>query len=156
MIRKNNLNTIIRNRRIRLGLTQHDLASACGMTKHEYRDLEDYDDEVYTVVRLAEIECVCSRIGIKLVDLFALTSNGKQLPIDIICRRMEEKNISTKKLSDLIGIEESYIDSIKEDIVKIGGWVMDPVISLSSYLELNLGSLLNSFVEYRQEEKRGK
>jgi transcriptional regulator with XRE-family HTH domain len=151
MIRRKNLNTIIKDKRIGLGFSQQDLAKACGITEHEYRDLEDYEDEIYTVVQLSEIECVCGRLGVNLADLFCSTSVGELLPKDIIDKRMKEKKISTLELSDLIGIEESYIDAIKKNIVKIGDWVMDPVYSLSEYLDLNLGRLLKSFVEYRRE-----
>lgn len=154
MIKRDNLNTIIKDKRISLGLARNDLAKACGMTEHEYRDLEDYDDEIYTVVQLAEIDCVCSRLGINIVDLFGYSSIKDLLPQDVIHKRMKEKNISTIELSNLIGIEESYIDNIKKDIANLGVWVMDPILSLSKHLELNLGSLLNSFVEYRREEKR--
>lgn len=155
MIRRNNLNTTIKDKRIDLGLDRHDLARACEMTEHEYRDLEDYDDEIHMVVQLDRIECICNRLEIKLIDLFGFKNDEELLPRDIIYKRMKEKNISTIELSDFIGIEESYIDSIKENVVKIGGWVMDPVYSMAEYLELNLGSLLNSYVEYRREEKIG-
>jgi DNA-binding Xre family transcriptional regulator len=151
MHRELNLNNVIREKRLGLGLNQRDLAVACGMSEHEYRDLEDYDDEFYMVVKLSDIICVCNKLGINLAELFGFSSVGGILPTDAIYKRMQEKRVSISKLSDVIGIEESYIDKIKSNLVKIEEWVLDPILSLSKHLEINLGTLLNSVVEYRQE-----
>jgi DNA-binding Xre family transcriptional regulator len=157
MIKREKINIIVKDRRIKLGLTQDALSTACSMTKQEYSDFEDYDDELYMVVKLAKLYCVCDVLGISIGDLFGFESNHELLPTDIICKKMKEKNLSTLELSNFIGIEESYIDNVKDDIVKIGSWTIDPVFSLSNCLEINIGSLLNSYTKLneKQSESRG-
>ncbi len=149
MIKKKDLNIIIKTNRVKLGFSQNELATICKMTKHEYRDLEDYDDEIYMVVQLSKIDCICTQLGMKLIDLFGLDPIGKLLPRDIISKTMEEKNITALEVSNFVGIEESYIDHAQKDMISLGEWVIDPIISMSTFLELDIGSIFSAYSEHR-------
>ncbi len=151
MDRRKDINSYIKNRRIQLGLTAEDLADACDLSVAEYRDIEGYDDELYMVVPLNTAACLCEHLTITLEELYASSPHGALLPKDYIKQMLNEKSLSISELSDFVGIEESYIEAILEDILNIGNWVMDPVISICKRLELNLGSVLNSYSQYRKQ-----
>ena len=146
--RKDDINNIVRSKRIQLGLTQEDLADACSLAKAEYRDIEDYNDELYMVVPLSTVDCICDILKVPLEELYGFLPHGTLLPRGIVDKKLKEKNLSVLELSDFVGIEESYVGAIIEDIVNLGNWVMDPVVLLAEKLELNLGSVLKSYSKY--------
>lgn len=150
MIKKNKINSVIKKRRVELQLSQHDLVNTCHLTESEYRDIEDYEDEMYMVVPLITIECICYTLKIRIDELLGFVSYDDLLPPNIIGKKMEEVNIPITKLSDIVGIEVSYIENIRVELINIGHWTIDPVISLSDVLGLNFGCLLNSFAEYQR------
>lgn len=151
MKKRKDISSYVRSKRLELGLTPEGLAQACNLSIAEYRDIEGYDDELYTVVPLNTVACLCEHLNITLEELFNYSSNTTLLPRDFIKQKLNKKSLSVSELSDFVGIEESYIESILEDLLKIGNWVMDPVISLTKRLEIDLGSFLNSYFKYHKQ-----
>lgn len=150
MERRKDISSYVKSKRIQSGLAPEDLAYACDLSLAEYRDIEGYDDELYMVVPLNTVACLCEHLKITLEKLYDSSPHATLLPKDYIKQKLNEKSLSVLELSDFVGIEESYIEAILEDIINIGDWVMDPVILLTNKLELNLGSVLNSYSRYRK------
>lgn len=149
-IRKN-INEYIRNKRIFMNISPESLAKVCNLSIIEYSDIEGYCDELYTVVPLKTVACLCDNLGISLHNLYTYSNNPVLIPKNYIKFIINENNISVFDLSNFIGIEESYIECISEDILNIGSWVMDPVILLANRLEIDLGSILLSYSTYRKQ-----
>ncbi|MBL0382016.1 MAG: hypothetical protein JKP90_20835 [Desulfofustis sp. PB-SRB1] len=143
------------SRRTQLGLSQDSISRFCKLSKAEYGDIEGYEDELYMVVPLRVAQCICMALDMKLEELYCSNSNHNILPRNIIDIKLKEKNLSVAELSDFVGIYESSIEKIIDDILNIGDWVVDPIISLAEKLELELGSVLKSYSAYYDEEKMG-
>ncbi len=151
MERRKDISSYVRSKRIESGFTPESLAQACNLSIAEYLDIEGYDDELYMVVPLNIVACLCEHLNITLEELYSYSSNPTLLPRDFIKQKLSEKNLSVSGLSDFIGIEGSYIELILEDLLNIGNWVMDPIISLTDKLEIDFGSFLNSYSRYRNQ-----
>lgn len=60
-------------RRRELGLSIEDMAAALGFQRgSEYRDVENYDEEIWAVLNLREIRRLCARLDIDGNSLFGL------------------------------------------------------------------------------------
>jgi transcriptional regulator with XRE-family HTH domain len=151
MERRKGISSYIKSKRLESGLTPEGLAQACNLSIAEYRDIEGYDDELYMVVPLNTVACLCEHLNITLEELYSYSSNITLFPRDLIKQKLNKMSLSVAELSDFVGIEESYIDSILEDLLNIGNWVMDPVILLTNKLEIDFGSFLNSYFRYRKQ-----
>lgn len=152
MKKRKDISRYIRDRRNHLGLSAEDLAGSCGLSIAEYSDIEGYDDELYMVVSLDTVACLCDHLAITLEKLYSTPFSETLLSKDYIQQILDEKRLSISELSDFVGIEESYIESILEDILNIGKWVLDPVISLTEKLDLNMGTVLRSYSHYRKKQ----
>ena len=144
---KKNVNIYIKEKRIALNLSQKEIAMASNMTINEYCDIEDYEDEVYMVPTLGDIDRICCVLEINLAELFGFDPNSPRFPKDIVQLALEKKKISTLSLSNEVGIKESYILNVEKEITNFRKWVMEPVITLSKVLGLNIGSILNSIAK---------
>ena len=96
------------------------------------------------VVPLKTVACLCDHLDITLYNLYDCSYNSVLLSKDCIKNKAYENNISISDLSNFIGIEDSYIILVMEDILNIGNWVMDPIILLANKLGMDLGSILMS------------
>lgn len=147
---RKNINEYIRSRRVIAEITPEELAIFCNLSIAEYGDIEGYDDELYMVVPLKTVACLCDHLDITLYNLYDCSYNSVLLSKDCIKNKAYENNISISDLSNFIVIEDSYIILVMEDILNIGNWVMDSIILLANKLGMDLGSILMSYSEYRR------
>ncbi|MCI5209893.1 MAG: XRE family transcriptional regulator [Candidatus Electrothrix sp. ATG2] len=153
LIKERDVNLKIRDKRIQLGISEAEVSKICSMTESEYRDIEDYNDELFMVVPLRKVACLCNSLGITLEELYGYSSHNTLFPQDVISRRLQEKKMTILELSDLVGIEESYIEATAHDIMNIGDWVVYPIMTLSEKLGVSLGAILESYFRYYQANK---
>lgn len=149
---RKNINKYIKNRRILVGIIPEELSMLCNLSVEEYGDIEGYHDELYTVVPLKTVACLCDYLDITLNDLYSCPNDPVLLPKKYVEHKMYDSNISVADLSCFIGIEDFYVENIMEDIVNIGSWVMDPVILLANKIEIDLGSILMSYSVYSKQK----
>lgn len=136
-------NDLIRKKRLELGLDEAVVASRAGLTVAEYSDMEDYDDELYTVVPLIKIKRVCGELGLSLNDLFDLQADGR-FPADIVKQKMQDMNMSVEDVSDFVGMTEEAIRDVARDVANAESWVMEPLLDLAKFLHLKPGNILAS------------
>jgi transcriptional regulator with XRE-family HTH domain len=116
----------IRRAREAAGLTQDDVANQWGEQPSMYWDLEQYDDEVFTVISVRQLQRLASVLNTSVNRLLFGDEPALPLPatryVEVIARleaRMSEGHVSVEQLGD-----ES-------------GWDLEPLLTDPS----NLGDL---------------
>ena len=137
-------NQIIMTRREALNLSIEEMTTRAGLEDYGYSDIEDYDDEIFTVTPIFGIKRICEILELDLHDLLQIKKCKAPVNSKTISEILRNKGVSDSDLSDIIGIKENAITDIKQDLLKINDWVLDPVFDLARVLEINVSCLLNS------------
>lgn len=139
------LNGIIKDRRIKKGMSKLDVANAVGLTVHEYDDIEAYESELYDVVIVGKIKSICKLLDIDISYLFGFESSSEldsSNVEDLVRSKRNERNLSIKAISDEVGIEEQYILRAEKDAKSLDDWVMVPLIEYAKVLGVSPACLL--------------
>ena len=142
-------NEKIINRRKELNLTSVEVACDSGLTIHEYDDIEDYEDEIISVVPLSSVKALCRVLSIDIYDLLDLSPdeiNTRTFSYSgsvLLRRSRQEKGLSQEQLSDMIGIHCWSIKEIESDVKNLDKWVIVDVMLLAKALGIPVTLLLS-------------
>jgi transcriptional regulator with XRE-family HTH domain len=113
-------------RREELGLSEVDVAEACGMSIYEYGDVEAYDNELVQQVDLSHAKRLCRVLNLDFLTLVgagkdttdrqAEDSNaGRMLRNEIFQQARLRLGLSVEHVADVVGYEPIAIESIETD-----------------------------------------
>jgi transcriptional regulator with XRE-family HTH domain len=110
----------IRARRLELGLKPLAVAERCGLTIHEYGDIEQHADEFETAISTSKARNLCHILGLQFRTFIGLPADvSGQLqgvgPARLIRNARESSKISEDQLADLIGFEVNTIKRLEAD-----------------------------------------
>jgi transcriptional regulator with XRE-family HTH domain len=105
----------IRARRQELGLSPAAVAGLCGLTIHEYCDIEQHADEFETAISTKKARDLCHALSIGFRDFIGLSTDASRQfegigPARLVRDARERAKMSQGELSDLIGFE---LDTIR-------------------------------------------
>lgn len=120
---------IIRKAREATGLSASDIEEHLGISVHEYRDIEAYDNELVDVVELATTIKLCEILKVDIFSLFDLSiydgANGVVTTTSfhefIKAKRMEKK-LTIPQLATVLGFEEEVLSDLEKDGNNILKW----------------------------------
>jgi len=148
-----NLSEKIKSRREELGLSDVELAHACGLTTHSYCDIELYPDELCELVPLRAAKRLSSELRWNLLDLLEIpcafcAPAGKfeeeySLPPSELIRHQREKHgWSVDDLGNQVNYRGIEISELEADPNRIEDWRINDLKRLSAVLEIPLQLLL--------------
>ena len=114
------LHHLIMQRREQLGIGKEEFASRIGLSESMYRDVEFYDDEFTMVLPLKNARSLAVIRGFELETLVGADSGGGQQKASgkprhlVLAEARNRLGVSTEKMADDIGFEESFVHSIRE------------------------------------------
>lgn len=146
-------NQKIRKRRTELRLSDIVVAEKCGLSIHEYSDVEQHADEIMTAVPLKKVKQICDILSINLLDLLEIQCEyclGKEsydsehsLPLNrLISVTRTSMGISKDELADRLGFFIDAVDEMEEDENYLENWPIDIITNLSNELNLPIQILL--------------
>ncbi len=146
-------NKKIKLRRIELGLTDKDVADKSGLSIHEYDDIEQHADEIYTVTELKKIKAICSALNLDFFDLCNIKcafeegqsfSDEFLLPRnELIAKRIIKSGLSKEGFGDRIGFYAEEILKLEQNPDHLETWRLENIKELSKLLEIPLQILLS-------------
>jgi len=149
-----NINDKIKARRLELGLTDTDTSKKVGLSINHYFDVELYDDEIPFAVELRNVKKICEILGLDFFDLFGLRCafceeckpyfEDYLLPRnELIRKKMNEINIPTKQLEDVIGVKRPEVAKIEEDPNYLESRPIEYIKDLSDLIKIPIQILAN-------------
>jgi transcriptional regulator with XRE-family HTH domain len=148
-----NVTKKIVTRRKELGFTDKEVASQCGLSIHEYYDIELHSDEIFTVTSLRSVKKLCSILKFDFFELFeipcAFCEENKafaeeyRLPRnELIRKRRDWKGLSAEELGDRIGFHQAEIHKLETDPEHLESWPLSFILELASQLDAPIQVLL--------------
>jgi transcriptional regulator with XRE-family HTH domain len=143
---------LIKARRESLGLSGVQVSKQIGLSVSEYGDIEQYEDELFTVTQLHQIRKLCDVFGVQLFQLLDLTCTfcgpvpfltDYLLPRnELVKRQRNSLGISQEALSDEIGFEMVAIENmeLRDDFLE--NWSFELIAELAKILKLPVQVLL--------------
>lgn len=144
-----NASEIIISQRERLKLNASEVAKASGLTIHEYEDLEDYDDEVISVVPLSKLKSVCRVLDLDILFLLGINPEFKASEktfesCESLLRSAREKcGLSIGQVGDEIGIYDWSIAEVENDSSNLDKWVVEDIQALADVLDISAYRLID-------------
>ena len=139
-------NERIRERRIKLGLSDVEVARRSGLSIDEYCDVEWHDNELFEVVNLKNLKQLCIVLDLDQFDVLELEcafcqGSGYlpeyQLPRNEIVRHQRlAKGWSTEELGDKIGFYQEATEQIEADADYLDSWSANLVKDLTQHLDV--------------------
>ncbi len=147
------LNKLIKERRIELGLTDRNLAKLAGLSIHEYADIEDDPTEAITVLPLKDLRNICTVLRLNLSTLLRCAeilndenSNNtlELMPLnELIKKQRETLGLTMDELGDKIGFYEQAILDMESSCDYLEGWSIDLICHLCTELRIPLSVVIN-------------
>ena len=139
-------NELIKAGRNRLGMSETEAAEKIGLTIYEYGDIEQHEDEIFTVAHLSQVKRLCNILGIGIFELLnmecAFCANDETFTEeynlsrhDLIQRRRVDLGLTQDDLGNQIGFETVAIKDMETNPGFLENWSFE--------LVRNLGSILN-------------
>jgi transcriptional regulator with XRE-family HTH domain len=146
-------NKLIKSRREALGLTDVQVAEATGLSIHEYGDIEQHADEIFTVTELRQVRKLAARVGIDLFQLFDLScafceqsqsfQQEYSLPRNELIRRQRTAlGLTQDQLGDQIGFDVVAIQDMETSEDFLEGWSFELIRDLAKILKTPVQVLL--------------
>lgn len=133
----------IRQQRLKIGLSETDLAHAAGISDMAYYDLEAYESEIDDCIELGQLRRICSKLQLDIVELLGVTPVGVQQNMRILLRsKRAEKGLSIEDVSDQVGISEEAIRDAEKDLASLKTWRLIALRDYAACLNIELGYLL--------------
>jgi DNA-binding XRE family transcriptional regulator len=140
------LNEKIKQRRLELGLTTNEAAKKSGLSIHEYADVEDYPDEMTSVLQLSDVRNICKALNIDFQELFKNEATYVQGELDdemamlslneLVRNKRESANITREELGERLDFYEQAIVDIESDPKFLNGWSFELVAKLCAELKI--------------------
>jgi len=135
-------------------MSDAEVATAVGMSIHEYSDIEQHADEFFTVTHLSEIRKLATLLGLEIADLVGLQCafcvDGEAYSSDflldrseIICKSRESKGMQVDELADRIGFDRIAVEQMEKDKGFLEAWSIELISKLASVIEVPLQILLD-------------
>lgn len=148
-----NINEKLRQRRLELGLTPEQVAKAAGITLAAYEDIEDYSNEIFELVPLAQIKRILSFLGLDLLEVFEIrcpfcVDNKKfvdefQRPRNELLKLAREVHgLSRPDLARRTGFTQFEIET-ETDANRLEQWRLEMIEELSKTLDIPIQLLLS-------------
>lgn len=133
-----NHSEILKRRRGELGLSDVDVAEACGLTIEQYGDVEQHTDEFQTALTVLEARRLCAALKLRLPDVLGLPSIEplKLKRSEAIRMARLKMNLSVNSFADLIGFESSIADRIEEEADFIDDLPIEVVTNIATVLNI--------------------
>jgi transcriptional regulator with XRE-family HTH domain len=139
------VNETIRTARLRLGLSENDVAGRAGLSWHEYFDLELHADEGIEVVHLKNMKRVAEVLHLDVLDLFGIrcafcdhperSVSGSHLCRNELVRQSREAmGLSQDDLANGIGFETVAVAQMESDPDFLESWSVGLVRELAGIL----------------------
>lgn len=132
---KHKPNEIIKQNRERMKLTDSFVAEKVGMTIHEYGDIEQYEDELFTVTQLGEVRKLCELLNIEICDLLnldrSLVASKHVEPNKLVHDKRISLGLSKEQLAEKIGFETLVVDQIENDAEFLERWSFELIKELA-------------------------
>ncbi|ABC82295.1 helix-turn-helix domain-containing protein [Anaeromyxobacter dehalogenans] len=137
------VNDRLRAQRTKLGLTDAEVASGAQLSRDEFRDLEQHEDEAVHVLHLRNLRLLCEVLGVDALDLLGIpcascagsdvgrSRGGRH---DVVRERRVALGLSQADLADRIGFEAGVVDDIERDPDYLERWSAGLVLSLAEVL----------------------
>ena len=137
--------------RERLGLSQLDVSRETGITISEICDIEDYDNEIYSVSDIEDVKKLLTFLKLNFMDFFNIKCvfcSGKYSVCecffeDLFENKMNENSLTIKKLANSVGFEEIVIKKIKYDKSYLSKWSLELVKDFSEAIDIPIQILLD-------------
>jgi transcriptional regulator with XRE-family HTH domain len=128
--------------RVKLRLSESDVAKRIGLSVTEYEDIESHSDELYMVVPIGKVKRLCEVLGTDIVTLYQFGSCSERPENDYLLLKRQQAGLSMEQLSDLVGIEKHALLDAERDLSTLKAWVMDAVIDLAKALKVSPACLV--------------
>lgn len=156
----------IKLRRKEFGLSDIDVSKSAGLSIHEYGDLEQHADEIFTVTEFHKVKKL---LQVLKLDFFELTETGcafcdeghpyvkdYSLPRhELICKKRDDIGISREELGDRLGFYEIEIENLESDPNQLDTWPIELIKNLSNEINVPLQILLNIKCKRCEKIKKG-
>jgi transcriptional regulator with XRE-family HTH domain len=141
-----NLNEIVKKRRIELGLTINEAAEKSGLSIHEYTDVEDYPDEIASVLQLRDLKSICKTLNIDIYEFLgnetecAERDQGDKADLvslnELVRQKRETANLTRIELGDRLGFYEEAIIDMESDPKFLESWSIELIKNLCAELKI--------------------
>ncbi len=147
------INQEIKRRREEIGLTDTEAASQVGLSIHEYTDIEQHADEIFTLVKLNTIKRICELLQLDIFDLFKMQcafceGNIQYLPCystprnRLIRKRRLELGITEEELGERLGFEATAISNMERAPHFLETWPFNFIKELSTIINVPIQILM--------------
>jgi transcriptional regulator with XRE-family HTH domain len=144
----------IATRRKELGLTDTEVAQQSGLSIHEYCDIEQHANEIYTNVRIQAVKKLSDILRVDLLSLFEIPcafcaddrnyTEEYSLPRnELIRKKREAKGLSTEELGDRIDFYGTEIEKLEAGPEYIESWPLEFIRKLADEIGVPLQILLS-------------
>lgn len=142
---------LIEQRRQQFGISASELARRIGISIHEYRDVESYDDELTMVLPLKNVRTLAAILGFDIGVLLGeagspvVEKNMYDKPRHIILTEARHAlGVSTQKMATDIDFEETFVRRIEDDSDALENYPYEVLKIVAGYLKLAPQELLFS------------
>jgi DNA-binding XRE family transcriptional regulator len=146
-------NELVRNAREQQGMTQEEVAVRSRLTIHEYVDIEQHADEIYSALPLAAARRVCSALNLDLSELLAAeqllsppttstSAQGGVLRHQLVRDQRIARSASISDVANAIGFDESAVALGESKEVYLESLPIRVLIDWARYLGLDTRSML--------------
>jgi transcriptional regulator with XRE-family HTH domain len=138
----------VKEARLRLGLSESEVARRAGLSIHEYGDVEQHADEIYTIVALGDVRRLCAVLQLDLLELLGLSEGNEPSThpeitrSEIVRQRLSELGLTPADLADRIGYEEHVGIALAANPDVIETLTLDTISEVAKALQVPLRQLL--------------
>jgi transcriptional regulator with XRE-family HTH domain len=138
----------LKEARLRLGLSDSEVARRAGLSIHEYGDLEQHADEIYNAVALGEVRKLCAVLQIDLLELLELARGDEASTragvtrSEIVRQRLSQVGLTPADLADRIGYEQHIGVSLATNPDALETLTLDTIADVAQALHIPIRALL--------------
>jgi transcriptional regulator with XRE-family HTH domain len=138
---------MLKERRIQLNISDVELSRKINLSVCQLSDIEEYEDEIYSIADIGDIKKLCDLLKMDLFELFDIKCafcfdnedylDKYDLPRNkLIALTKKELVLSSEELGDIVGFKVAAIDNMENDPDFLSSWSYDLVVHLSEVLKL--------------------
>lgn len=133
------INQRIKNQRQAIGMSIEDMALMAKLSINQCIDVEEYEDEFVSTLKLIEATRLCDAIKLDIADVLELDNSHPPVAVrkSALVRDSRLKlGVSVSDLAEHIGFDESVVSEMEENDNYFDGWPAELVIEVAVFLNI--------------------
>ena len=136
------INKVIKERRLKLGLSEETVANIAGLSIYEYGDVEAYPKEFYDQISLGQASMVCDALALDIIALLPECGAREDLNRQVNRRELviearKRTGLSRDDLAQQIGYETVAVARLEEENGYMDTMCISAILAIAGALEVD-------------------